>query len=138
MIQFLTTLLSSFFMETSYNHSITNTSQLKLPVLKVKYCDTFSSRLRGFMFTDSISQSQGLVLAYSKESIIDTSIHMFFMNFDISVFWLDRELVIVDKTLARRWKPYYASHKPAMFVLEAHPDLFEQYQKNDKLVLNNG
>jgi uncharacterized protein len=93
-------------------------------------CDTFASRLRGLMFQKSLQHSDGIVLAESRESIIDTTIHMLFMNFNIGVLWLDSNKKIVDAKLAKKWRPAYAPSLPARYVLETHPDRLTDYAKD--------
>jgi hypothetical protein len=34
--------------------------------------------------------------------------------------------VVVDKTLARPFRPYYAPQAPAQFFVEGHPSLLER------------
>ena len=70
---------------------------------------------------------RGILLVENSESIAKTSIHMFFMRYDLTVLWLDKEFRIVDKVLARKWAPYYASKRPAKYVAEVHPGLFSQF-----------
>jgi uncharacterized membrane protein (UPF0127 family) len=63
---------------------------------------------------------------------------MLFMNYDITALWLDKDLVIVDKVLAKRWRPFYKSQKPAQYVVELHRDRFPDYQIGEQLQLHSG
>jgi len=103
---------------------------------QVKYCGAFWCRLIGLMFKKDLGINGGIVLAENRESRLNTSIHMFFMCFDIAVFWLDKELIVVDKVLARKWRPLYAPKHPAQFVLELHPSKISEYSIGDQLILN--
>lgn len=116
--------------------SVANLTHPECPSLHVQICDDFSSRLAGLMFRKSLPRQEAIALCYSRESKLDTSIHMFFMNFDIAVFWLDNQHKIVDKILAKKWKPFYASTRPSSIVIEAHPDRLNDYQINDLLQFN--
>jgi uncharacterized membrane protein (UPF0127 family) len=58
---------------------------------------------------------------------------MFFVFFDIAVLWLDAERRVVDKVLAKPFRPYYASRKPAQFFVEGDPGLLGQAQIGDRL-----
>lgn len=87
------------------------------------------------MFSKQLDPEQGLILVEERESRINSSIHMMFMNYDILVLWLDKQLTIVDKVLARKWHPYYAPQKPAQFVIELHPSKFPHYEIGDKLTI---
>ena len=102
-------------------------------VVNVKYCDTFLSKLIGLMFSRKLKHDHGLVLVENNETRINTSIHMMFMNYDITVLWLDKQMVIIDKVLARKWVPIYIPKKPAQYVIELH-----EYSIGDKLILING
>src|SRR5512139_755940 len=93
---------------------------------RVKWCATFGSKLRGLMFRRSINPDEGLVLAEARSSIAATSIHMFFVPFDIAAIWLDDDYRVVHKILAKSWRPFYASPQPARYVLEGPPALLEQ------------
>lgn len=93
---------------------------------RVKWCATFGSKLLGLMFRSSIAPDEGLVLAETRSSIAATSIHMFFVPFDITAIWLDENRQVVHKALAKSWRPYYASPKPARYVLEGPPALLDR------------
>lgn len=108
-------------------------AQGEVLVSHVKWCDTFFSRLRGLMFRRALANDEGLILVERRSSIASTSIHMFFVNFDIATFWLDDDQKVIHKTLARRWRPYYASPRPARFVLETSPALLNRIAIGDVL-----
>jgi uncharacterized membrane protein (UPF0127 family) len=93
---------------------------------RVKWCATFGSKLRGLMFRRAIDPDEGLVLAETRSSIAATSIHMFFVPFDIAAIWLDENYQVVHTALAKAWHPYYASAKPARYVLEGPPALLNR------------
>ncbi len=63
----------------------------------------------------------------------DSSIHMFFVSFDLAVIWINSNMQVVDKVLARSWKPAYFSKQPAKYVLEVHPDRWEEFQVGDRV-----
>ena len=101
--------------------------------LRIKYCDTFLTQLRGFTFRPRLGQEEGLLLVGKRDSRIDSSIHMLFVNFDLAVVWINSELQVVDKILARAWRPAYFSRQPATYVLEVHPQRWEDFQLGDSL-----
>ncbi len=72
-----------------------------------------------------------------RENKVDAAIHMFFMNFDIAVVWLDKNLRVVDAQRARRWRPAYTPASPAKYVLETHPDRLKDYQVGDQILLQS-
>lgn len=99
----------------------------------VKYCDGFFSRLKGFTFRRDLRIDEGLVLAEKRDSKLETTIHMLFVWTDLAVFWVNSKMVVVDKTLAKSWHPYYASHSPAQYVVELNPLQMDIFQIGDKL-----
>jgi len=112
---------------------VENLTQSVSTPLKVRICDSFFDRLVGFMFSSSVKENEGLLFRGTRESRIDSSVHMFFMNFDLAIFWADRSLRVVDKILARRWKTIAFPASPAQFIIEAHPNRYSEFQKGDQL-----
>ena len=105
------------------------------PEFIVKYCDSFFSKLIGLMFSKELPFDQGIILVEKKESRLNSSIHMFFMNYDITVLWLDSNMIIVDKALAKRWRPGYIPKKPAQYVVELHHSKLPEFEIGEQMVL---
>jgi uncharacterized membrane protein (UPF0127 family) len=103
----------------------------------IKYCDSFLSQLRGFTLRSHLSPTEGLLLVGKRDSRLDSAIHMLFVSFDLSVIWIDSELQIVDKVLAKSWRLAYFSKKPARYVLEIHPDRWGEYEIGDTVELKD-
>lgn len=99
----------------------------------VGYCDSFSCRLRGLMFRPRLEPDEGLLLVEKRDSRLDTSIHMLFVSFDLAVFWINSDMTVVDKVLARSWKPAYFPKADAKYTLEIHPIRWEDYEIGDKV-----
>ncbi len=83
--------------------------------------DTFGGRLRGLM----LSEKGDAVLACSRESVADATIHMMFMLYPIDVVWADSSMNVVDTARAEPFNPLkprtirvYAPGKPAKYVIE--------------------
>jgi len=89
------------------------------------------------MFRSSLAPDEGLVLVIRKDSRADSSIHMFFVPFDLAVFWINNEKIVVDKVLAKSWRPAYFPAKAARYTLEIHPNRYEDYQIGDKVEFEN-
>jgi uncharacterized membrane protein (UPF0127 family) len=87
------------------------------------------------MFSRELSNDHGILIIEKKESRMNTAIHMMFMKYDITVLWLDKNMVVVDKVLARKWALYYASQKPAQYVVELHESKFSEYSIGDELMI---
>lgn len=98
-----------------------------------RICDSFISRFRGLMFKSEINENEGIGLISKPPGIINSSIHMFFMGFDIAVIWLDDSMRVVDKVLAKKWRPYYAPDKPAKYTLELHPSHLQDFHPGDQV-----
>ena len=86
------------------------------------------------MFTKSLAPNEGLILVERQEGRLSTSIHMCFMNFDITVLWLDKNQRVIDKALAKKWRPLYLPNKPAQYVVELHKTQFNNFAVGDKLI----
>ncbi len=101
--------------------------------LKVRYCDTFFSRLRGLTFRSSLPPDEGIILAQTRDSRLDSAIHMLGVWFDLGVVWLDGNHQVVDRKIARRWRLLYIPKDPARFVLEVHPGRLAEFNLGDRL-----
>ena len=113
---------------------VCNQNQPNLSPASVKYCDSFLCRLRGLMFRERLEPDDGLLLVQgNRDSRLDTSIHMLFVPFDLTVVWINTGLTVVDKVIARAWRPVYISAKPACYILEIHPNRWDDYQIGDKV-----
>lgn len=89
------------------------------------------------MLRADLAADEGLLFVYGRDSRVDTSIHMLFMNFDIAVIWINSSMQVVDKVLAKRWKPAYAPKEAAQYVLEIHPDRLDEFEIGNKVTFEN-
>jgi len=101
--------------------------------IHIQRCDHFFSKFRGLMLRKTLAVNEGIMLVSDPPGILNTSIHMFFMRFDIAVIWLDENQMVVDKTLARAWRPYYTSKKPARYILEIHSSRINDFNIGDRV-----
>ncbi len=102
---------------------------------QVQYCNRFFCQLRGLTFRRSIPAAWGLLLVQAQSSRLLASIHMLFVFTDLAVIWLDDDLRVVDKTLAKAWRPFYAPSRPARYVLEMHPRHLDDFSVGETWVL---
>lgn len=100
---------------------------------RVVRCDTFWKRGRGLMFRSMPAIDEVYLFVEGRESVAQTTIHMFFVFFAIAVVWLDRDKRVVDKVLARPFRPYYAPSGPAQYFVEGHPSVLERVSAGDQL-----
>lgn len=117
--------------------TITNLSRKIEQPARVGYADSFLDRLRGLMFRSRLDPNEGLLLVEKRDSRLDTSIHMFFVPFDLAVFWINSDKTIVDKVIAKSWKPAYFPKADAKYTLEIHPDRWGDYEIGDKVEFND-
>ncbi len=110
------------------NVLILNQSQPLAKPIQAEYCSSFFSRFCGLMFRKNITPYQGLLLVQPREDRVDSSIHMFFMNFDLAVVWINQQSRVVDVKIARRWRPFYQPAQPACYVLETHPQHINDFK----------
>ncbi|SRR6266498_981047 len=105
--------------------------------LQIKYCDSFLTQLRGFTLHPRLARHEGLVLVGARDSRIDSSIHMLFVSFDLAVIWINSNMQVVDKIIAKSWRPAYFSKQPAKYVLEVHPERWDEFQVGDTVLFKN-
>lgn len=100
---------------------------------RARWCASFWCHFKGLMFVPRLPSDAGLLFVTRSEGRSHTAIHMFFMRFEIAVVWLDAAGRVVDKALAKRWRPMVAPRSPAMYYIEANPDLLDRVQIGDQL-----
>ena len=89
------------------------------------------------MFKEKISNNQAGLFINKNENIIDSTIHMLFMKFDIAVFWIDQLDTIVDKRIAKKWGLIYYPEVKSQKILETHTDIYDKLQIGDKIIIEN-
>lgn len=105
--------------------------------LQAGYCDRFGCRLRGLSLRRTLPQSQGLLLVQQRANRLDAAIHMFFMNFDLTIVWLDATKQVVDIRLARRWRSVIMPQAAARYVLELPTFWFDYFSVGDQIEFEN-
>jgi uncharacterized protein len=110
---------------------IHNLTQPKPKPLVARYGDSFLVRLRGLMFRRSLPENWGLLLVQSRDSRLDSSIHMLAMWIDLAAVWITDGGEVVDVRLARRWRPAYFPRRPARYVLEMTVSHLEDFHIGD-------
>lgn len=112
---------------------IQNLDQPVSDLPRVQFCDSFLCRLRGLMFRPHLNRDEGLMLVIRRDSRADSSIHMLFVPFDLAVFWINSQMEVVDKALAKPWRLAYFPAKAARYTLEIHPGRFDDYEIGHKV-----
>ncbi len=103
--------------------------------LEVRRCDTLGCRFRGLMFRRCLAPREALLFVESRESRLATTIHMFFVFFSIGVVWLASDGTVVDKRLAKPFRPYYAPSRAAQYYLEGAPGLLDEIEMQERLII---
>jgi uncharacterized membrane protein (UPF0127 family) len=101
--------------------------------VRARYCNTFASKLRGFTFRRQLGHDEGLVLVEKKDTRTETAIHMLFVWTDLAVAWIDSSHTVVHTVLAKSWRPFYASDRPARYVFELHPDRLGDFRVGQRV-----
>lgn len=113
--------------------TIENKNRRVTGALRIKYCDSFMTQLRGLTFRPRLAREEGLILVGKRDSRLDSSIHMLFVPFDLSVIWINSAMQVVDKILAKPWRPAYFSKQPAKYALEIHPERWGDFEIGDRV-----
>lgn len=100
---------------------------------RVRLCASFWCHFKGLQLAPPLPDHQGLLFVTGDEGVSSKAIHMFFMRFSIGVIWLDASGRVVDKKLAKPWRPYYAPSSPAQYYLEANPTVLDRVSIGDEL-----
>ncbi len=100
---------------------------------RVKLCVSFWCHFKGLQLTPRLPEDEGLLFVTGGESRSNTAIHMFFMLFSIGVVWLDKNGRVVDKQLAKPWRPMYTPKSPAQYYVEANPSVLERVRVGSRL-----
>lgn len=98
-----------------------------------RWCTSRACRLRGLQFRRSLQPDEALILVKPADSIVNSSIHMFFVFFPIAAVWINSQGQVTSAQLAKPWRPYYASPTPARYVLETSPDFLSRIAVGDEV-----
>lgn len=85
------------------------------------------------MFRRTLPSDEVYLFVANRESTALTAIHMLFVFFPIAVLWLNDAHEVVDLTLARPFRFYYASRRPARYFIEGDPILLDRVRVGDRL-----
>ena len=103
-------------------------------IQSARWCSSRLCRLRGLQFRIRLKPGEALILVKEKDSIANTSIHMFFVFFPIAAIWINKKGKVTSAQLAKPWRPYYASPEPASYVLETSPQFLDKVAVGDELI----
>jgi len=112
---------------------IINRSRSLIAPLVASYCERFSCKLLGLSWRSNLTNESALIIAESTESRVGSAIHMMGMFFDLGIVWLNREMEVVDKREAYRWRSFLIPAKPAQYVIELGLERIEEFTLGDKI-----
>ncbi len=91
---------------------IRNKTTGELINIKIKYADNFYRRFLGLMGKRDIE----FALIFS--NLVDSSIHTFFMRFELDIYFLDENKIIFDKVCLKPWS-FYRPKMKAKYIIES-------------------
>lgn len=115
---------------------IRNTRTNEVVLARAKWAASAWAHFIGLQGQSSLPADEGILFVYNSESIANTAIHMFFVFMSIGVVWLNAKGEVVDKKLAKPWRPYYASRTPAQYFIEGVPAILEKVEIGDRLTFD--
>ena len=108
-----------------------NRDSRQVIIKSARWCTSRLCRLRGLQFRRRLKPDEALILVKEKDSIANSSIHMFFVFFPIAAIWINQKGKVTSAQLAKPWRPYYASPEPASYVLETGPEFLDKISVGD-------
>jgi uncharacterized membrane protein (UPF0127 family) len=114
---------------------VRNNQRSLLKPLQLKVCDTFISRLQGFLFSKAPQSEEGLLFCYKQPSRINSGIHMLGIPFPLAIIWLDEKYMVVDRCTAKPWGLAYLPKSPACYVIECSIARLIEFETGDQLLL---
>jgi uncharacterized membrane protein (UPF0127 family) len=115
------------------NVDVVNRRTGEVLVRAARWCNSRASRLRGLQYRRRLNPGEALILVHPGDSVFTSSIHMLWVFFPIAAVWINGAGEVTSARLARPWGLYYASPKPARYVLEAEPALLKRIAVGDEV-----
>jgi len=112
---------------------VINRETRQVLIESARWCSSRLCRLRGLQFRRRLKPGEALILAKDKDSVANSSIHMFFVFFPIAAIWINSKGKVTSAQLAKPWRPYYASPEPASYVLETSPEFLDKVTIGEEL-----
>ena len=112
---------------------IVNQCTGQVVLARARVCASFVSRLSGLSFRGPKAVSDGTLFVCRSNSRLASAVHTLALRSPIGVVWLDPDLTVVDKKLAKSWRFAHVPSAPAMYYLEAEPAILARADIGDKL-----
>lgn len=105
----------------------------RILVERARWCDSFTSKARGFTFRRGLEPGEGLILVEANESRVNSGITMLFCFIDLGVIWVNTKGMVVDTVVAKPWRPSYLPQAPARYAVEADPGVIQHVKIGDTM-----
>lgn len=110
-----------------------NRSRPQDQLVQVRYCDTFLCQLRGLTFRRQLPLDEGLLLVQGRDSRLEAAIHMLGVWFDLTIVWINADMLVVDVRKASSWWSVFVPQFPASYVLEMSVDKLRDFRVGDEV-----
>ena len=110
-----------------------NRSRPQDRLVQVRYCDTFLCQLRGLTFRRQLPLDEGLLLVQGHDSRLEAAIHMLGVWFDLTIVWINADMLVVDVRKASSWWSVFVPQFPASYVLEISVDKLRDFRVGDEV-----
>ena len=110
-----------------------NRSRSQDQLVQVRYCDTFLCQLRGLTFRRQLPLDEGLLLVQGRDSRLEAAIHMLGVWFDLTIVWINADMLVVDVRKASSWWSVFVPQFPASYVLEISVDKLRDFRVGDEV-----
>ena len=103
----------------------------KVLIEKIKLADSFWSRFKGLMLTQPMQDNEAILISQCKQ------VHTHFMNYAIDIYYLDKQMQVLDKLLNVQPWGFTRYYKNAYYVLETMPNAIKDINIGDSLAIKN-
>lgn len=117
--------------------TIHNETRGTIVLARAKLAVSFWQHFKGLMLAAPLTDDEGVLFVTRRDNKTETTIHMFFLRYDLGVVWVNAAGIVVDKQHAKPWRPYYAPASPARYFIEANPAILDRVTVGDRLVFRD-
>ena len=95
-------------------------------MIKIEMANSFFKRFLGLMFKSKCEYPLLLEIPQSIKTKERSSIHSFFMRFELAIVFIDNEDIVYEIANLKPWR-YYIPKKGAKYIIEFDKNNFENY-----------
>jgi len=116
---------------------IHNETRGTVVLARAKLAVSFWQHFKGLMLAAPLTDDEGVLFVTRRDNKTETTIHMFFLRYDLGVVWVNTAGIVVDRQHAKPWRPYYAPAQPARYFIEANPAVLDRVTIGDRLAFSD-